>query len=59
MYIRLYYGVMMIKFKVVDSVVGGLIYLIVDILCVVFKCIGVKLGIKIIFSVIVMYKDDE
>ncbi|MBT1379285.1 phosphate acetyltransferase [Mycoplasma bovis] len=59
MHTRPYYGAMMIKLKDVDSAVGGLIYSTADILRAAFKCIGAKLGIKTISSVIVMHKDDE
>lgn len=43
----------------IDGVVGGLNYLIVDILRVVFKVIGFKLGIKIILLVMIMYKEEK
>lgn len=56
---RPYFGAMMLREKLVESAVGGLIYSTADILRAAFKCVGAKAGIKTMSSIIVMHKDDE
>ncbi|MGZ9428732.1 phosphate acetyltransferase [Mycoplasma sp. 1012] len=54
-----FYGMMMLKNKEVDGVVGGLNYTTADILRAGFKVIGPKKGIKTISSAMIMHKENE